>query len=345
MITGFSYFGVYSVEQARRDFQRMRKHHANAVLITLSENDVEFNLDNVRQLVSCAHDEGLLVYTNPWGVGKVFGGEPYSALALRNPAFLQIDDHGDPAPAICPNSRVFHEYLAHWIESARFTGADGVMWDEPHFFLFHWYPEFRERNSRLTCFCPVCQARFAEQYGRPMPMAETDEVLEFRHRSLLNLLDWASGLMHEAGMQNSVCVLPPELDWKGGIRDVEDVFRLPHMNAIGTDPYWWEKTDAEPIAREYRRNSEMLVKWAHQHGKEAEIWVQNFKIPRGHEELVGEATRAAFEAGVRRIWAWSYLGSAYMSYIRSEDPEAVFRAQGEAFRRCQGEAGGRVQGR
>ena len=334
MITGFSYFGVAAANRAQADFRLMRENFANAVLLTLSEYDVEFNLENVRELVKKAREEGLYVYLNPWGVGKVFGGEPYSALALKHPDQLQVDECGEVAPAVCPNSPVFRDYLKAWIEAARFCGPDGVMWDEPHFFLFHWYEEFSDRHDRMTCYCANCRRLYADQYGREMPRERNETVLEFRHSSLLSLLDWASSEAHSAGMKNSVCILPPSLNWNGGLRDPEAVFRLPAMDVVGTDPYWQYEKDSGRVREVYSKNASLLARLARKYGKEAEIWIQNFRIAAGNERLVEVATRAGYRSGVRRIFAWSFRGSAYMSYIRCENPDAVFHAQARAFAWC-----------
>ena len=334
MITGFSYFGISNPELAVNDFRRMREHHANAVLLTLSEYELEFNLENVRELVARARGEGLLVYLNPWGVGNVFGGEPYSALALKHSDQLQIDDRGDTAPAICPNSPVFHDYLKSWIEATAICGPDIVMWDEPHFFLYHWYDEFASRSDRTTCYCARCRALYAEQYGREMPAPPDDSVFEFRHRSLLKLLDWVSAEVRLAGMRNSVCILPPSLNWNGGIRNAEDVFQLRAMDIVGTDPYWQDETEPAKVEEAYRQNASLLAGLARKYGKEAEMWVQNFRIARGDESLVEVATHTSYRSGIRRILAWSFYGSAYMSYIRCERPQAVFEAQSRAFAWC-----------
>ena len=95
MVTGFSYFGVYNPEYAKIDIARMKEDGANAVLITLAEEDVEFYLDTKKELVRLAHKVGLLVYMNPWSLGGVFGGESYSGFLVRNPGEMQIDSRGE----------------------------------------------------------------------------------------------------------------------------------------------------------------------------------------------------------------------------------------------------------
>ncbi len=335
MITGYSYFGIRNLDYAVLDYRRMKANGANAVLITFGENDVEYYLETMRELVTLAHDEGLLVYMNPWGVAKVFGGESDSALVTRHPDEMQIDLQGDRAPALCVNSPMFYDYILNWIDKAAYCGADILMWDEPHFFIYSWYRYFPERYGRLTCFCRHCHEKYFNRFQQPLPKQIDDQLMRFRHDSVVELLQKLARQTRNHGLKNSVCILPPLLDNRhGGIIDFEDVFRIPEMDIIATDPYWQVEDDEQVVREQYSQNAELLVKLAQQYQKEPEIWIKNYAITAGTEYFVRLATEISFTAGIRRILAWSYLGSAYMSYIRSANPAKVFLTQAEAFASC-----------
>ncbi|NET23830.1 MAG: hypothetical protein F6K07_33090, partial [Okeania sp. SIO1H5] len=109
MKTGISYFGVRDVDHARKDMQEIANHGFTHVLHTLSEEDLQYHADSLREIVSISKDLGLGVYLNPWGVGRVFGGEAYSELAARNPQQAQIDNKGKPTVASCINHPMFQE--------------------------------------------------------------------------------------------------------------------------------------------------------------------------------------------------------------------------------------------
>ncbi len=335
VITGWSYFGVRNPRHVAEDLDDMSRHHANAVLMTMSEEDVAFYRDTMRDLVSLAHDRGFTVYVNPWAWGGVFGGEAFSGFLPRNLDAFQIDSEGDPVPAACFNHPRFRDSVRRWIDAAAHSGADIAMWDEPHFFLYEWDPELADRKGRWTCRCAVCQEKFRELYGHAMPTERTPEVEEFRHRSIVSFLDDMTREARERGLKNSVCMLPPSFELDDGLLRPEDLFRLEAVDIVATDPYWGPEDDLAWVEEHYQRDGGWIVTQARRFGKQPEIWIKNFKIVRGQEPFVERATEISYKLGIRRILAWSYLGSAYMSSLRSDDPEAVYETQARAYAKCQ----------
>lgn len=48
---------------------------------------------------------------------------------------------GVPVPHACPNTPETLEFLRRWIDAAATAGAEGILWDEPHFWspgADHW---------------------------------------------------------------------------------------------------------------------------------------------------------------------------------------------------------------
>jgi hypothetical protein len=338
VVTGWSYFGVRNPQHVAEDLDDMIRHHANAVLFTLSEEDVAFYLDTMRELVELAHERGLLVYVNPWAWGGVFGGEAFSGFLARNPDARQIDSAGEPVPAACFNQPKFRDAMLRWLDAASHVGADVAMWDEPHFFVFEWDTELAARKGRWTCRCPQCAIRYREQYGEEMPTQRTPEVEQFRHRSILAFLDEMSREARSRGLKNSVCILPPTFRLDDGLLRYEDVFALEAIDYVATDPYWNEKSDATWVEQQYRQNAQWLLRHATASGREPEIWIKNFRVRKQQECFIPLATRISHEAGIRRVFAWSYLGSAYMSSLRSDDPLSVYEIQAQAFALCHEQA-------
>ena len=74
----------------------------NAVLHTWSEEDQQYYYGTMKDIVDGSAEMGLKVYVNPWGVGRVFGGEAYSELTARNHDLCQVALDGKPKVAACP---------------------------------------------------------------------------------------------------------------------------------------------------------------------------------------------------------------------------------------------------
>ena len=123
--TGISYFGNRNPRHFVSDLEEILSHHCNFILHTFSENDQAYYRDTLRELVSLSKDAGLECYVDPWGMGRVFGGEAYSTFALKNRQACRVVPDGEPAPAACLNHPQFRELMHHWIADAAGIGADG----------------------------------------------------------------------------------------------------------------------------------------------------------------------------------------------------------------------------
>ena len=111
MIKGVSYFGVRSPKLAHVDLVHIKEAGYNAILHTWSEEDLQYYYDTMKQIVNDSAAMGLSVYVNPWGVGRVFGGEAYSELTARNHDMCQVAIDGKPKVAACPNHPEFRAYM------------------------------------------------------------------------------------------------------------------------------------------------------------------------------------------------------------------------------------------
>ena len=131
-------------------------------------------------------------------------------------------------------------------------------------------------------------------------------------------------------MKNAVCMLPFK-DEALGLSDWSRVAGIPALDIFGTDPYWmFFDKDIDSFVGGFSRD---VVELCRRHGKEAQIWLQAYKIASGRENELQRAAAVAYAAGVRNFAAWSYLGNAYMSYNRSDNPQRVWQVTGEIFDR------------
>jgi len=326
MKTGIAYFGVRNPEFVSVDLQLIASLEYTHILHTYSEADLEYYQDTMDEIISLSNKFGLKVYINPWGVGRVFGGEAYSELAARNPDWAQYNSLDERLVASCINHQGFRDYMYRWIDAVCDTEVDTIFWDEPHFYFE------KGREGVWACTCPVCQRKFRKRFGHPMPGSLTESVKQFRHESIVEFLKLMCNHVRTRGKRNSVCLLPPWFD--AGVENWEEIASIPSVDEIGSDPYWKTDEKSATITKTYHEIAALVKRIADKYGKEAQMWIKNYDIPRNNEDAVAEATWASYNEGIRNIFAWSYKGSSYMTSLASEDPEKVWEIQTNAFLEC-----------
>lgn len=329
MRLGVTYFGSRIARHVAADMRELARLGFHYVIHTMPEYDLAFHRGTMRDIVSITHDAGLEAHMDPWGVGNVFGGEPFSRFVEQRagaPDGLQVLDDGQPAPFACPNSPAFRAFMREWTEAAIETGADVLFWDEPH---FHSADFLGGRRGRWGCRCAHCRERFAAAHGgRPMPEVETPEVAAFKEASLREFLGGLLAQGAAAGRRNILYLtanIPPaeaRAHWLG-------FARLPHLEAVSTGPYWLWRGDPVESVGEFARALQAL---AEETGHAAQLWIQGCKIPRGREKEVRRAVELARAAGIRDLAVWAFEGCACESWIACEDPAAAWREIVEALK-------------
>ena len=135
---GVAYYGCVRGEEARRDFEEIARGGFNALLLAMSEFDLEFYQDGLVEVVEAAKDLGFRVDIDLWGWGKVFGGEPPSLFLQSHPECRQValgSSGYSSLPAACIQSE-FRSYFLEGLEKVLDTMLlDGVFLDEPHYSL------------------------------------------------------------------------------------------------------------------------------------------------------------------------------------------------------------------
>ena len=323
--TGISYFGNRNPRHFIVDLEEILNHHCNFILHTFSENDQLFYKYTLAELIQLSKDAGLQVYVDPWGVGRVFGGEATSDFAFKNREVCQILSTGELAPGACMNNPRFRDFMMKWIDDAVEIGADVLFWDEPHFFI-DW--ENLDRSPRWACWCGYCKEKYRRLYNEPFPEAMGEALQRFREDSLVEFLSLLCDYASQKKVKNALCLLPHR-ERKFGVTDWSRVAAIGSLDIFGTDPYWvFFKKDINDFVGGFARE---VVSLSNQYNKEAQIWIQNYQIPRGREDEIREAIAVAFAEGVRNLAAWSFYGTSYMSYIKSDDPQKVWDTLGEIY--------------
>lgn len=358
MRTGVSYFSARTLRHVQADLRDIVSHGCTYVVHCLTETDLAYYRETMREIVQATHYAGLEVWLDPWGLLGIFSGETFTRFPLDHPEAWQVLSDGRRAPAACPNHPQARAFLRGWIDAGAALGADVLFWDEPHFYVGIWRGDL---SGAWACRCDLCRARFRERFGGEMPLEFTPEVRAFREESLLDLLAELCRYGREKGLRNALCLIPTDLAAHGfpqqeerlrralegrlgrspsasleamlhiGVGDFDRAAAIPDLDIFGTDPYWYLfGAEAEPFMRAY---GAAAAQAARRHGRGLQLWVQAFSVPAGREEELRVGLRVAEELGASHVAAWSYEGTASMSQIRCARPDVVWRILGEEFRR------------
>ncbi|MEE9147477.1 MAG: hypothetical protein V3U27_08805 [Candidatus Tectomicrobia bacterium] len=316
---GLSYFGVRNPQHVQHDLDDIARLGFAYIVFTFSENDHRFYPGTMAECVRQAHERGLKVWVDPWGVCGIFGGEAFTERGAWDIEAQQQRSDGRPLPLLCLNSAEVRDYLRRWVITvAEVLQADAIFWDEPHFYLP--FGEARERGL-WSCRCQRCQADFLATYQAPLPEEETREVRQRKQQAVASLIRDVTALAAGYGLENIVCVLPEHEDLDG-LQAKFDLFAAnPHLQVLSTDPYpLWHGREIATT----RLFCEALLRSCQSHGKSAQMWLQGFRVPAAQEHLLGEEMRLMVTSGMHDIAIWSYLATAYMPSHACADSARVW---------------------
>lgn len=322
---GVAYFDARARRHTVPDLDDMAAIGTTYVVHTFSEFDQLWQADSVRRLVGATKDRGMDSWIDPWGVGEVFGGEPFSRFGALHPEARQVGSDGVVRPAACLNRAEFRQFLHRWIDDAAALGGSTIFWDEPTWIV-------RDRGATWSCCCEVCRGLFRERFGMPMPIEYTTEVQRFLQESMAGLLSDACVHARHRGLRNAVCVMPWE--WSNpGFTDWELAASIEGLDNFGADPYPGTKYDPLEYVTTW---TQRIVDTASRHGLDHHVWIQAFEVPAGREGGIAVAVDAAVAAGAKNIAAWSYDGCSAMSTCECGDPTLAWEAVRRSFRHAQG---------
>jgi len=331
MELGVSYFGNRILRHFVRDIEDIKAHHCTYVVHTYSENDQIFCKQAVKEMIAATKDAGLGVWVDPWGVGRVFGGEAFSNFTATNPDSVQIANDGIPTHCACPNAPKFRQFMTRWVADAAEIGAEMLFWDEPHFYNPSW---LGGRPGTWACRCVHCHAAWEQLHpGVAFPSEMTAELEVAREHWLQDFLRHCTAESNKVGIPSAVCFLPKNDDHPNVAENWEAVAEIPGIVNVGTDPYWLFSGGGRTIDNYVRPMSQRVVNMANQHKKASHLWLQGFKIPGGREHELIEAVEAMAATGCRNIAVWGFDACRHLSWIRPDNPDLVWKTVAEAFAR------------
>ena len=323
--TGVAYHSNRILKHVEEDMRDIIDHDFNLVVHMLTHNDWDRHRRIMKQIVGITEGFGLEVWLDNWGLGGPPGDK--SHFLAYYPGSHQIYNTGEMDPVrACLNSPDFRRFTKEWIDLVQEVGGKTILWDEPHLVG----KDIEDGKPRVwSCRCETCQELFRENYGQAMPVEFTQEVAEFRLRTIVNYFQDVTAHSAAQDIKNAIVVMLGE-GIGINLSTIEEIAKITTMDNVGSDPYWYGGT-AQPYQYVYSATKKNL-QIAEKYGKDHNLWIQGFTVPHGREEEIVLATDAAYDAGARTILVWGFRGSESNDY-RAEYPELAWKVIGDAMRR------------
>ena len=325
--TGIAYHGNRMPSHYRDDLKEMVKADLDIVVHMLSHTDWTRHKSVMKDIFAMTEEAGMEVWVDNWGLTGSPGDR--SQFLCFHPGNHRIYSNGDACPDVCLNSPEFRQFTKDWLDTVAEIGGKTIFWDEP---ALQAKPASDGNGHYYTCTCPRCQKIFEERYGRKMPLLLDKDTEQFRTDTIIDYFREVTEYSHKLGLKNNVVVMLGE-HLGLNLDSVEQICALPYMENIGSDPYWYKRSDEEynPYGLVYEGTKKNLD-ICERHGRGHNLWIQTYDVPLGREEEIIVATDAAYDAGARCILAWGYRGSESNSY-RADNAERTWAITKEAFRR------------
>lgn len=321
---GTAYHGNRMLHHARQDLEDMISYGMNLVVHMLSHTDLNRHKNKMKEMFALSEEMGMEVWVDCWGLAGPPGD--VSHFLAYHPESHMVYSNGSLATVYaCLKDPALLEFIKNWIDEVASCGGKTVFWDEPHM------PSAMVDGKKVySCCCPRCRKAFEEKYGHPMPEYATEETEEFGIDSIIEYLREITDYAASKGLKNATCIMPQTMSPK----ELEGLFKLPHLDNIGTDPYWRPVPGAAPNPDVYKyvyEKTRVIVELCEKYGKDLNLWIKAYNIAAGTEDDIVLATLAAYNAGARTIISWSYYGAESNDYA-SEKPLASWSRTRDAAR-------------
>ena len=328
LLTGVAYHGNRMPSHVRQDMREIAKADMDIVVHMFSHTDWERHGKIMKDIFAITEDAGMEVWVDNWGLGGPPGDRSHF-LAYYPDSHVYLSN-GEIAPAAraCLNSPNFRKFVKQWIDAVAEMGVKTIFWDEPSL------PKKKapdSENEFYGCCCPRCKKLFEEKYGRPMPLYADADAEKFRTDTIVDFFREITEYSASLGIYNTVCVM---LGKQHGIslETIDRICSLPTLHNVGSDPYWFSEKDVTNPYEFVYNGTKANLEVSNRFGKDHNIWIQTYDVPRGREEEIIVATEAAYDAGARTILSWGYMGSESNNYA-AKNPERTWDTTVEAFHR------------
>ena len=335
--TGCAYHGNRMLSHAIVDMKEIARADMDIVVHMFSHMDWDRHSKAIKEIFDISKDNGLEVWVDNWGLGGMPGDKSHF-LSYHPEAHMQYGDGVMHPYQVCLNAPSYRQFVKDWLDKVAELGGKTAIWDEPQIPLPH--VEGTTTNERYSCCsCPECKKLFREKYGKEMPLHIDAEVGEFRTDTIMDFFTFITDHAASLGMKNVVNPIPQIME---GFTDndgrnkyqkftIERLLSVPHIDNVGTDPYWYDMTKDHCAYDFVYGISKKLIAATDKAEKDHSIWIQGYNIPSGREEELFLGTAAAYDAGARTILSWSFHAGESNTY-RCENPERAWAYTVDAFR-------------
>jgi hypothetical protein len=78
-----SYFGSLYLDHFKRDCKEIKNHGFDTILFCITENDIRWNVENIKAMKDYAESQNFKTLAGPWGLAGIFGGEAISSVCYE----------------------------------------------------------------------------------------------------------------------------------------------------------------------------------------------------------------------------------------------------------------------
>ena len=313
MKLGIAYIGAFLPEHLRLDLADIRGIGCDELLITLAENDFHITQGKVQFAPAIAHDLGLRILANFWGLACAFGGGRVSRLLTDNPDVWQVLRDGSRKGEGCMNHPALLQRAREMVDTCVAAGYDGFFWDEP---------------TVQHCYCRHCCEEYLKAYGGDLLQAAPEQVHAFRQHSIVRYVQGMSEYVkaQRADLETATCVMPIDQEaW-------EPTARIAALDTFGTDPYW--ECFGKPPSWVTESTRETLA-ICRRYGKRSLMWLQGWRMPRGREDEIEKAGRLIAAEQPDALYTWAYRASEGTNET-SQDPRRAWEVIVRTYRALKG---------
>jgi len=319
-----AYYGCPYPKHVEADLNEIYESGFTSITLCINEYEWPSLMKTKKIVVEKARKIGLRTFIDVHGFG-FFVPSHFSISVPSNLEWCEVDNRGRIYPLRgCPNNPDYRTWLKKKVyEIITNLRPDGMFWDEPSLIVPRDWP-----NS-WTCRCQVCRENFRREHGHDMPEDLTEEVKEFRQKSMFNFLEDIMGEAQriDGGIVNILCLMP-EHTGRYGIYSWEPVLGLKSLNVFSTDPYWiW-----------FNRPFDWFLEWvtravnvSRRASVKAQIWVELIKVPSGREPDIYKSVIKAVELGADAIATWSFRAEEG-SELSCENPDEAWKTMIKAVK-------------
>ncbi len=324
--TGIVYFGNRDPYHYISDLEEILTHHCNLVIHTVSEQDLEFYHKSLAELFDISKKAGLTVFAHPWGVGQIFDGYAISKFVLEHKESWQMLSNFKSVPAACMNNPEFKAFLQQWIDQVVELGADGIVWENPHYYIL----KSEKKMLQWGCWCSYCKNLYLQKFHHRLPRGIGEEINLLNEYTIINFLKELCDYAKEKNLINIVCLSPTNAN-NLSMSSWHQVSEIHTLDIVAAKAYWYySQFKLDSFVKGVAKKVNNLCE---NHGKKSQIWIQNFKILAGEEKQVERAIEICMDEKIDSLVGWSYYGSRAISSLRCQNPKAVWDVLGIMFKR------------